>query len=338
MLSLARGLATLPSTLTITLIFLSRMIIMATAITYAPSIPPITGTCDLNCVAIKWEDNPGPTLESTKNSCAFAANTFKSLSNGQLVYTPTAYEVSVPYKHSSTNVGPATKSVKEQLQTSHKISATDKNIHWIMVNNNAPGEKYSYTSPGGNTSNLLDTLAVTFCHELGRQAPTILGSSGAFNKNGKYADQADATTFMGHFSSSSLTASQLYALGWLPNTQVAVYTPSTTPVQFTIEPLNANSTGIKAVLFEDPAVATKPLFLSRPEFPKQKKILFALHLAAPATASGPSNNRGSERLAVFAKTYAYKGLDFALVSEDATTGAATISISPSASSTAKPKP
>ncbi len=304
-----------------------------TPVTFASFVEPVAAKEQLVCVAIKWSDNPGPTLTSVSNSCKFAANTFKDLSNGQLVYTPVSYEVSVPYTHSSTNVGKAVDYAKQQIQTQHGISATSKDVHWIVVNNNAPGENYSYTAPGGNTSNLLDALSVTFCHELGRQGPTVLGSSGAY-ENGKYVDQADATTFMGHFSSSALTASQLYSLGWLPNTQVAVYTPSTAPVEFTIEPLESNSNGIKAVLFNDPAVATKPLFLSRPTFNKNG-ILFALHLASNATANGPSNNRGSERLAVFAKQEQYKGLNIELVSE--TGNAATVRISPVTPAT-KPNP
>jgi hypothetical protein len=289
-------------------------------ITYAPFVKPVTAKRNLCGVALQWTDNAGPTVESVTNATKYAASTFARLSGNQLTYTVSAYQVAVPYTHTSTNVPAAGSYAKAQLEKEHGL--VDADTSFILVNNNAPGENYSYTKPGGNTSNLLNVLDTTFCHELGRQTPCILGSSGAY-ENGKYVDQADATTFMGHFASDSLTASQLYYLGWLVNTQVATYdATSGVTGQFTIVNLEVtNTSDIKAVMIT--GATNNPLFLSRPTLPKNG-VMFALHLPAPAQSSGQSNNRGSQRIDVFGKTYTYAGLVFTLVSSDDNSAIVTI--------------
>jgi len=288
-------------------------------ITYAPFVEPVTAKRPLCCVALKWIDNAGASLTSTTNAGKATAAIYSKLSKGQMNFTVSAYGISVPYTHSYANVGKAVAYAKSQLVAKYGI--VTKDTSFIMVNNNAPGEAVSFTHPGGNTSNLLDTLTTTFCHELGRQRPTILGSSGAY-ENGKYVDQADATTFMGHFASESLTASQLYYLGWLVNTQVAAFNVSQTTGTFTIENLEVtNTSSIKAVMIT--GATNNPLFLSRPTLPKNG-VMFALHLPAPAESKGASNNRGSQRIDVFGKTYTYAGLIFTLVSSDANSATITI--------------
>lgn len=265
----------------------------------APYVEPVKGKYTLVGVGLKWTDNDGPSLDSVKFSTKFAADTFNKLSGGQLQYDAQAYIVDVPFTHDSANVGHATKYAREQLQKDHNIPDS-KDTHYIMVNNNAKGEHNSYTEPGGHVSNLLNCLAVTFCHELGRQAPTILGGSAAM-RDGKMEWQADGTSFMSRFSSSSLTAPQLYYLGWLPNTQVELFDKSAQSQDYTLQNLDDfKDQNTKAVMIQD---GDETLFLSRPTFRKDG-VLYTLHKGEG------QDEKASLRLVVFGQKGTYKDLSF----------------------------
>lgn len=288
---------------------------MSAAVTYAPYIPPVSGNYDLVCVALKWTDNPGPHLGSVATSCNRTAANFKRLSQGHFNFKPASFEVAVPYAHTSENLGHATAFAKKQLIAKHNYQKDTTG--WVIVDNMAqgPGNWSSHTA--GHTSYLLNTLTTTFYHEVGRQIPIGLGGSGVF-KDGKNDYQKDGTSFMSMFSSGDITASQAYYLGWLPNTQVAVYDDPTKTMEFTLDPLNADSKNLKAVLM--PNVDSDPLFLSRPLFEKQKVVLFALHRAIG------DSHKSSERMAAFAKSAQYNNINIDLVSESG--NSATVRISP----------
>jgi hypothetical protein len=280
--------------------------------TFAPVISPIAATKKLICVSLKWTDNTGADLDAVRNSGNDTATNFKRLSNNQFNFTSSAYSISVPFAHAQANVAPAVANAKKQLTTKGIIQ--DGSLIYAMINNDAG----TFSHSGGDTSNILNTLTTTFYHEIGRTNPMALGSSGAF-VNGVYEDQADGTTFMSHFASNNLTASQLYYLGWLSQTQMGLCDPSTGTQEFTVYNLGGaiGTPNLMAVMMND-SVSAKPLFVSRPTF-ADGSISWALHIPS----SG--NNKGSERIEVFGKTATYQGLTFTEISSDTTT--ATIQIS-----------
>lgn len=283
--------------------------------TYAPIMPSVAGNQRLACVALRWTDNPGASLNAVKAAGESTAQNFKRLSNGKFNFTSTAYEIAVPFEHYNKNVGQAVTYAKAHLEA--KGVKAGKDLTYAMVNNNAGTGSHSV----GDTSNILDTLATTFYHEIGRDDPINLGSSGAFKGTPPvYADQADGTTFMGHFASNELTASQLYGLGWLNDTQMALYDMNGGAQTFTVFNLNQaiGTNNLIGVMIND-GISQKPLFLSRPKF-HNGNIEWALHLGVGATY------RGSERVEVFGKTVTYQGLTFTQTVSDA--NSATIEIKP----------
>jgi len=281
-------------------------------------IAPETGSKKLICVALKWTDKASADLESVKNCGLETKNNFKRLSKNQFNFTSmNAYTIDVPFAATPDNVDKAVSNAKEQLAT--KGIKQDGSLTYAFITNNVGSGSHS----SGDTSIILNTLTTTFYHELGRTKPIDLGSSGAFIKD-VYEDQADGTTFMSHFASNNLTASQLYYLGWLGLTQVVSYDPSTGSKEFTIYDLGSaiGTDNLMTVMVIDGS--NKPLFVSRPTF-TDGSINWTIHKASSGMVAG--NNRGSERIAVFSKTITYQGLVFTELSS-AILDTATISISP----------
>lgn len=283
-------------------------------IKYAPVITPVKGTYNLFCLALKWLDNPGPSLSSVTNDGHNAASVYKRLSNGYITFNVIPKEVSVNFTHSAKNVAAAEAYAK-------KVATVNNNYPNIYVIFNHGAR--SVSTGGGDTAHLIGTLYRDVLHEVGHCRPFNLGHSGKFDANGKYLQYDDGTSFMGRFSSADLTAPQLYYLGWLPQNKVAEYDIGTPATEYNIENLDAPNTGdnLKAVLIPNPSA--KNLFLSMPKVNNQ--FMFALHLANH-TNSKKQSGGGSERVQVFANTAEYDNLLFEKVSVGS--GYTTVRISP----------
>lgn len=290
--------------------------ITSAPIKYAPVITPVKGTYNLYCIALKWLDNPGPSLGSVTNDGHLAAEVYHRLSGGYINFNVIAKVVSVNYTHVAKNLGAAESQAKKIATANQKN--TYPNIY-VMFNHGAK----AVSEGGGDTAHLIGTLGRDVLHEIGHCRPFKLGHSGKFDSNGKYLQYDDGTSFMGRFSSTSLTAPQLYYLGWLPQNKVAEYDIGTPATEYNIEQLNSGGTSDSLQAVYIPRDTGKPLFLSMPKVNNQ--FMFALHLANHQN-SNPSNGGGSERVQVFANTAEYDNLMFEKVS--ASPGYTTIRISP----------
>jgi hypothetical protein len=266
-------------------------------IKYAPEITPVTGNYNLYCVALEWSNHPSADLNEVSFSCEGVANTFKRISQGYFTFNPRTQKIAFGFDLTHNNVAHTVSLAKG------RINGPKDKSSYVMVNNRAESVSHSH----GDTSNLLNTLLTTFCHEVGRLEPYVLGSSGAYDTAGKYRPQGDGTSFMGNRASTEITLSQSYFTGWISYKQVAMfnYTSDGTK-EFNLTSLDDynDTVSLKGVLML--GVDKKPLFLSRPTF-KDQGVKYALHLASGG------DQRGSERIAVFDQSYTYRSVEFVQV-------------------------
>ncbi len=280
---------------------------ITTNIKYAPAVKPIAGNYNLYSIGIEWTNNKGPGLSKVTNLARAVANNYKRLSSGQLQFKPIPRSIKVNYAHQGKNLKKAETQVIK-IATGGKVNPNDR---FMIVNSGVQG----FSHGSGNTAHLYGTLYRDGYHEIGHCRPFVLGHSGKYDSTGKLHAYDDGTSFMGRFSSTELTASQLYFLGWLPENKVAQYDLNTPAATFNVENLNTDfkGTGVKAVYIPRPD--QRPIFLSMPKV--NGKFMFALHL---------STGGGSQRVTVFGNKAEYSNLAFEKVADG--TGFSTVKISP----------
>ncbi len=262
----------------------------AKPIKYAPAVKPIAGTYNLYCVALVWQDNPGPEMSKLVSAAMDAASTYKQLSNSKLQFKVIPKIIKVDYKHLEKNLASAEKQAKES------ILRDTKEANNIFIFNNNRMREYSY---GLNDEiHLSESDPQTVRHELGHCAPLKLGHSGKYENN-TYDPFGDTTTMMGGYDSRSLTASQLYFLGWLPQNKVALHTRQQQAREYNIEKLSSKKVNncVKVILI--PRNDNSRLFLSMPKV--NDKFIFALHLA---------NGGSSQLITTFEQQSVYEGMTF----------------------------
>jgi len=279
------------------IILLSYSSYSSSVIKYAPEITPVTGEYNLYCIALEWLNHPSADLNEVAISCQGVANTFKRISQDNFIFIPRTQKIAFDFDLTHNNVAHTVSLAKG------RINGPKDKSSYVMVNNRAESVSHSH----GDTSNLLNTLLTTFCHEVGRLEPYVLGSSGAYDTAGKYRPQGDGTSFMGNRASNEITLSQSYFTGWISYKQVAMYNYTSDGIkEFNLTRLDDynDTVSLKGVLMLD--VDEKPLFLSRPTF-KDGVVNYALHLASGG------DQRGSERIAVFDQSHTYHSIEFVQV-------------------------
>ena len=273
------------------------IVAVSTPIKYAPVIPAVKGHYALYCLVIKWLDNPGTPFDHASNACHQMAAIYKDLSSGSLIFNVTAREVPVNLAHSAKNVNAAEVIAKRTIGNPSPLHV------YAIFNGGAEGASHG----AGDTAHLLGALTRDVCHEVGHCHPTDLGHSGKYSNNdgtGKYLQYDDGTSFMGRFSSSKITALQMYLLGWLAADKVAQYDLGDVPTDFNVQNLFGGDIAgaVKAVLI--PNALGRPVYLSMPQV--NGKALLAIHLSAGKT---------SQRVQVFANQATYAGLSFVKIAD-----------------------
>lgn len=273
----------------------------AATIRYAPEIIPVKGNFNLYCIALQWNDNPGASLSKVAASGRKTAEVYKKLSNGNVNFNVIPESVKVNFAATGKNLPSAERDAKKVVVARQKKPNTNPNL-FVIVHNGAK----SFSNGSGNTAHLFGTLARDFMHEVGHLRPFVLEHAGRYLDNGKLKGSGDGTSFMSTANSHSLTAPQLYLLGWLPN-KVAQHNLTDPAIEYPIE--NLDTPGIdgnfKSVLIPREE-GRSPLYLSLPNI--QGQYLFALH-----TTSG----RGSQRVKVFGNkpdsSVIYDGIEFSIL-------------------------
>ncbi len=250
------------------------------------------GSQSLRCIGIKWKDKDKYASSSKCNSVAMqVASFYRKNSRGLYQIRPSGSSVSVPYAAARKNLNKA-----EQYAMS-KFKGFD--LYAI------PNFIMDFSHAGRNLAHLENTLYRTAQHEVGHLLG--LAHAGAYRKEkGKMVldPYGDGLSVMGKYPSGTLTAPQLYYMGWLPKSEVALYEPGKT---YTLKkPTNESGEGLSTVIVPPsyfassaadgsttPAAGQRYAFISYSTKCTGTYCL-VLHLAIPG---------GSQRVAIFGKEY-----------------------------------
>ncbi len=270
---------------------------------YAPFVEPIKIDGNLYCIALNWQN------ESPKGNIQYmgarVADTYKKISNELTTFRVVAKTVKVNYDASKKNLGKAEKYAIEAVLKADGNHKKGPNDYFLIVN----GIHGSHTSISRHICHLGNMLISTANHENGHSLGLL--HSNVKTTNPKEGSSRDGTSFMSIYSSSNLTVSQSYYMGWR-NGMVALY-DFPKKVTYRIQKIDAplKEGNLKAVMLSPLAeneASQKSLFLSWPKFKD------GYHLTIHSTYGG--KNLGSIREKVFGSQIEYQGFIIEKTAED----------------------
>lgn len=273
-------------------------------IKYAPARKPNSGTIEMCCVSLKWQDAKPVDLGSVSSMCRSVKNVYERLSGGKIKINVTSKMVPVSSNKAKKNLNRAEQEAKRN------VSARGKKYDLYAYVN---GGVLDYEHAGGDTIHLSGTLDRTAYHETGHTKLFGLGHAGLIDlKTNKYDSYGDRSSFMGRYSTTNINAPQMYFEGWLAEDKVAqsdiaTAAPGAPDEIYKLEPLfsSTSSDAVKGVLI--PRTEGRNMFLSlRPGSDNLPVLNLIINNGASTAQVGPN----------FGKELKYGGLVFTRIAVD----------------------
>lgn len=178
------------------------------SITYAPQPKPVKGPRSLACIGIKYQDTDRHTDQGECKALAKGVGDFyERLSRNALSFKTDGFQQNVALNGNAKN-----------LAAAEKI-AMDKHPGFDMYD--IVGMFLGASHAGGKVAHLIGNLLRDHEHEVGHLLG--LGHAGAYKQDGSFDPYGDGLSVMSAFSSSYLTAPQIYSRGWLQEKEAALF-------------------------------------------------------------------------------------------------------------------